>query len=89
MKKTDYQKEYEELAERYYKLEYEIIKRLDIIGDMVGWYIKKQEKKQAEEQMKRAKGEYEARLCEYEYMDMHYSNAYQDELRNSCQCEER
>ena len=67
----------------------EIIKRLDIIGDMVGYYIKQQEKQKAKEQMERVKDEYEARRFEYDCLDMQYINRYQDELRRCCQCEER
>lgn len=66
----------------------EILKRLDIIGDMVGWYIKDQRKDQCKEKLERAKQEYEAMQYEYSSRDLHYSNQYRDDLRSCCQCEE-
>lgn len=68
---------------------YEVIKRLDIIGDMVGDYIRKAEKEEAKSKMEKAKAECEYSTCMYNDIDMHYSNKYRDELRYTCQCEER
>lgn len=59
----------------------DIVKRLDIIGNMLGDYMKKQELEESETKMNKVKNEYEMLTFDLHSREMNYSNRYEDELR--------
>lgn len=64
----------------------EIIKRLDIIGNMLGNYIKKQELEESKTKMNKVKDEYEMLSFDVHSRELQYSNRYEDELRWKGDC---
>ena len=65
----------------------EIIKRLDIIGNMLGNYIKKQELEESKTKMNKVKDECEMLTFDFHSREMKYSNQYKDELKWNGDCE--
>ena len=101
-KEISLEEKYEDLIERYAKLQeenrflqenyrpmvsndnhYEIIRRLDIIGNMLGRYIRDNELKESKQRMEEIKKDYE--MCAYDYQSrgMRYENDYETGLRYS------
>lgn len=63
--------------------QYEIIRRLDIIGNMLGRYIRDNELKESKQRMEEIKKDYE--MCTYDYhsREMRYENDYENGLKYS------
>ena len=61
---------------------YEIIKRLDIIGNMIGNYIKKEETEIVKQKRDRAQEEVDMLSYEYNSRILRYDNNYFCELKN-------
>ena len=78
-------KEYEELTK--VKVEnskdYEVIRRLDIIGNMLGRYIRDKELKESKEKLNDAKKEWEFLTYDYNSRELRYENDYYYELKSS------
>lgn len=94
---NDWEAKYHEMEMRYRDLERElmedytpsvtintnaeIIKRLDIIGNMLGDYIKKQELEESKTKMNKVKDEYEMLSFDVHSKELLYSNIYEDRLK--------
>lgn len=93
MEKIDWEEKYNILAEEFMKLQEEnarlfqndinadIVKRLDIIGNILGNYIKKQELEESKKRVNKVKDEYEMLTFDLHSQEMKYSNRYEEELR--------
>lgn len=100
---NDWKEKYYEMETRYRDLERkliedyrpfsvidtnaEIIKRLDIIGNMLGDYIKKQELEESKTKMNKVKDEYEMLSFDVHSKELQYSNIYEDRLKWMGECE--
>lgn len=58
-----------------------IIKRLDIIGNILGDYVKKEELKESKEKLDKIKNECEMLNYDYNSREMQYSNRYEDMMK--------
>lgn len=99
---TDWEAKYHEMEMRYRDLERrliedytpsitintnaEIIKRLDIIGNMLGDYIKKQELEESKMKMNKVKDECEMLTFDFHSRELQCSNRYEDELKWIGEC---
>ena len=63
--------------------QYEIIRRLNIIGNMLGRYIRDKELKESKQRMEEKKKECEMLSYDYSARELRYDNDYTYELRNS------
>ena len=101
-KEISLEEKYEDLMERYAKLQeenrilqenyrprvsndnqYEIIRRLDIIGNMLGRYIRDNELKESKQKMEEIKKECDYLTFDYHSREMRYDNDYETRLRYS------
>lgn len=94
-KEISLEEKYDNLMERYAKLQgdnrilqeacisqAEIIRRLDIIGNMIGNYIKKEETEIIKQKRDRAQEEADMLSYDYNSRIVRYDNDYSCELRN-------
>jgi len=95
MKAKEIEERYDNLMERYAKLQgdnkilqeacksqAEIIRRLDIIGNMIGNYIQKETTEIIKQRRDRAQEEADMLSYEYNSRILRYDNDYSCELRN-------
>lgn len=93
--KNNWKEKYEELTREYARAmeenkilqeacrsQAEIIRRLDIIGNMIGNYIKKEETEIVKQKRDRAQEEADMLSYEYNSRILRYDNDYFCELRN-------
>ena len=99
-KEISLEEKYEDLMERYAKLQeenrilqenyrprvsndnqYEIIRRLDIIGNMLGRYIRDKELKESKQRMEEKKKECEMLSYDYSIRESNYENDYENGLK--------
>lgn len=99
-KEISLEEKYEDLMERYAKLQeenrilqenyrprvsndnqYEIIKRLDIIGNMLGRYIRDKALKESKQKLDEIKKEYDYLTFDYNSREMCYDNDYETRLK--------
>lgn len=66
---------------------YEIIRRLDIIGDLLGDFLKENELKESREKLEKAQKEVEMLTFDCNARVLTYSNKYEDRLKWECTCE--
>ena len=62
---------------------YDIIRRLDIIGNMLGGYIREAQLKEKKSRVKDLQKELEYTTFDLNSREMRYSNDYEDALKNS------
>lgn len=63
--------------------QYEIIRRLDTIGNMLGRYIRDKELKESKKRLDDMKKEYEYLTFDHNSREMHYENDYERALKYS------
>ena len=66
---------------------YEVIKRLDIIGDIIGRYIRDTQIKEKKERVEKLQKELELEQFDLNSREMRYSNDYEDRIRRNGDCE--